>query len=81
MPTGSLADDEYYIVGEFNGGEDAIGNPVWRLEKAAESNLKWGIYLYPSTFVNGKSLSDGFTFYAKDREVNVQLKMKPHSMN
>lgn len=83
MPTGSLADDEYYIVGEFNGGEDAIGNPVWRLEKAAESNLKWGIYLYPSTFVNGKSLSDGFTFYAKRQggERTVKNETTLHELN
>ena len=83
MPTGSLVDDEYYIVGEFNGGQDAVGDPTWRLEKAAESNLKWGIYLYPSTFLNGKTLSDGFTFYAKKQggERTVKNDTTEHTLN
>ena len=35
MPKGSAADDEYYIVGDFNGGaEAAVGNLEWQLEKA-----------------------------------------------
>jgi len=74
MPTGSLADDEYYIIGDFNGGEEAFENPEWRLEKAATNNLKWGIYLFPSSFQNGKTLADGFYFVAKrqgeERSVN-----------
>src|SRR5690554_1301493 len=65
MPTGSVADDEYYIIGDFNGGEEAIGELEWKLEKAANSTLKWGIYLVPSSFQDGKTLADGFTFYAK----------------
>lgn len=65
MPQGTIVDDEYYIVGAFNGGEEAIGNPDWKLEKAAQSNIKWGIYLYPNTFQGGKTPADGFTFHAK----------------
>lgn len=38
MPKGSAADDEYYIVGDFNGGaEAAVGNLEWQLEKATGS--------------------------------------------
>ncbi len=84
MPTGSLVDDEYYIVGDFNGGkEEAVDNPVWRLEKAGESNLKWGIYLTPSSFIDGKSLADGFTFYAKKQGSERTVKNDPveHSLN
>lgn len=70
MPTGSLATDTYYIVGDFNGGMDeAIGNPVWQLQKAANNDSKWGIYLIPSTFQDGKTLADGYYFYSeKQRE-------------
>ena len=56
MPKGSAADDEYYIVGDFNGGaEAAVGNLEWQLEKATGSESKWGIYLLPSTFKDGKT--------------------------
>uniref|UniRef100_S0DFL4 Starch-binding module 26 domain-containing protein n=2 Tax=termite gut metagenome TaxID=433724 RepID=S0DFL4_9ZZZZ len=63
LPTSSAADDSFYIVGDFNGGEAAIGNPAWKLQKA-DGVAKWGIYLNPSTFVNGKTLADGFTFHS-----------------
>jgi hypothetical protein len=66
MPQGTATDDEIYIVGAFNGGEDAaVGNPQWQLEKAQQSDVKWGIYLDPSNFVNGKTLADGYYFYSK----------------
>lgn len=83
VPTGSLSDDEYYIIGDFNGGEDAIGNPEWQLEKAPENNLKWGIYLTPSSFQNGKTLADGFTFYAKKQGAERSVKNEPviHTLN
>lgn len=83
MPTGSLIDDEYYIIGDFNGGEDAVGNPEWQLEKAPESNLKWGIYLIPSSFQDEKTLADGFTFYAKRQGAERSVKNEPviHTLN
>ena len=78
MPTGSLVDDEYYIIGDFNGGEEeAFGNPEWMLEKAAESNLKWGIYIMPSSFKDGKSLADGFYFVAKRQGEERSVKNEP----
>ena len=64
-PFGTTPKEEIYIVGEFNGGEEAIGNPAYLLTKAEKSDVKWGIYLDPSTFVGGKTLSDGFAFYSK----------------
>lgn len=66
MPQGSTATDTYYIVGDFNGGmEEAIDNQEWQLEKSSGNDMKWGIYLNPSSFKNGKTLADGFTFYSK----------------
>lgn len=68
MPQGSTTTDEYYIVGDFNGGfEEAIDNLEWKLEHSTGNNMKWGIYLYPSSFKNGKTLADGFTFYSKSQ--------------
>lgn len=65
MPQGTSADDNIYIVGDFNDGEKAVGQLEWRLEKAANSDVKWGIYLLPSTFKNGKTLADGFYFVSE----------------
>ena len=63
MPQGTTPDDKIYIVGAFNGGEDAaVDNLQWQLEKAPQSDHKWGIYLYPSLFEAGKTLADGFYF-------------------
>lgn len=67
MPIGSVLTHEYYITGAFNGGEEAIGNPEWKLENAPTNSMKWGIYLLPSMFQNGKTLADGFTFYSTER--------------
>lgn len=68
MPQGSTTTDEYYIVGDFNGGfEEAIDNLEWKLEHSTGNDMKWGIYLYPSSFKNGKTLADGFTFYSKSQ--------------
>lgn len=40
--------------------------------KAGNSDVKWGIYLFPSTFKNGKTLADGFYFVSENKERNVQ---------
>ena len=66
-PFGTTADEEIYITGAFNGEEEAVGNPQYLLTKAPNSNIKWGIYLDPSTFVGGKSLADGFRFFSKNQ--------------
>lgn len=66
-PYGTSQTNQIYIVGEFNGGLDnAIGDPRWLLEKAPDTDVsvdKWGIYLNPADFVNGKTLADGYYFY------------------
>ena len=64
-PFGTTPKEEIYIIGDFNGGEEAIGNEAYLLTKAEKSDAKWGIYLDPSTFVGGKTLADGFSFYSK----------------
>ena len=66
-PFGTTADEEIYITGAFNGEDEAVGNQQYLLSKAPNSNVKWGIYLDPSTFVGGKTLADGFRFYSKNQ--------------
>ena len=63
-PTGTAADEEIYIFGAFNGEDEksVIGKVEWQLEKAANSDKKWGIYLFPDEFKKGKTLVDGFSF-------------------
>lgn len=72
-PLGTKDEDKIYIVGEFNGGEAAIGNPEWELEHSATNTAKWGIYLNPSTYQNGKTLADGYYFYSREQGRQVSL--------
>lgn len=75
VPQGTQPDDQLYIVGQFNGGpEAALGSSKWQLEKASDTNDKWGIYLFPSDFISGKSLSDGFYFVSDQHGVERTLK-------
>ena len=68
MPDGTNADDEIYIVGAFNGGfEAAVGNPEYQLEQSPTTSYKWGVYLDPAKFVDGKTLADGFYIYNKQQ--------------
>ena len=63
LPQATAATDQVYIVGPFNGGEAAIGNPDYLLTRSETITAKWGVYLDPAAFQPGKSLADGFTFY------------------
>lgn len=68
VPQGTAASDKLYIAGEFNGGaENAVGDPRWELEKASKTDAKWGIYLNPADFAEGKSLTDGYTFISVEQ--------------
>ena len=63
VPTSTKADDVIYISGAFNGGDEAAASDLrWQLEKSATIDKKWGIYLDPTTFVDGKTLADGYRF-------------------
>ena len=52
-----------YIIGDFNGNSDAVGNSAYKLTRSTAIPAKWGVYLDPSAFQGGKTLADGFTFY------------------
>ncbi len=75
MPQSTTVDDQLYIVGEFNGGlEAALADPRWQLEKAANNDAKWGIYLDPTSFVSGKTLADGYYFYSTSQREERSIK-------
>ena len=77
VPQGTMASDKIYIIGEFNGGMEAVGNPMWQLEKASDTDVKWGIYLNPSDFIGGKTLKDGYTFYSVEQGEERSLDNAP----
>ena len=77
VPQGTMTTDKIYIIGEFNGGMDAVGNPLWQLEKASDTDVKWGIYLNPADFKDGKTLKDGYTFYSVEQGEERSLENTP----
>lgn len=78
VPQRTVAGDKIYIVGEFNGGaEKAVGDPRWELEKAADTDAKYGIYLNPADFVDGKTPADGYTFVNAQQGEERSLDNKP----
>lgn len=75
VPSSTPTNDEIYIVGAFNGGEEsAVGNLEWQLEMSSDYNYRYGIYLNPSTFVTDTSLGDGFYFYSASQGAERDLK-------
>jgi len=66
VPAGTSAKDQIYIVGAFN-GKDTIDfiSPDYQLQVSENNTAKYGIYLYPEDFVDGKTLADGFLFVSK----------------
>jgi len=80
-PTGTAVDDEIFIYGAFNGMDEntVLTDIQWKLEKATQSDQKWGIYLYPKDFAKGKSLMDGFTFVSKKAGAERDIEGKPVS--
>ena len=82
-PYGTAVDEEIYIMGAFNGDSASMGKEEWKLMKAPGSDIKWGIYLDPSTFESGKTLADGFRFYSATQgtEFTVKGEMANHTDN
>ena len=82
-PFGTTPNEEIYILGAFNGEDEAIGKEEYKLMAAPTSTAKWGVYLDPSTFVNGKSLADGFYFYSvsQGKELDLNGELAHHTDN
>ncbi len=73
VPQNTNSTDEIYIIGEFNGNMNAVSDQRWQLEKASDTDGKFGIYLNPNDFISGKTLADGYTFYNVEQGVERSL--------
>lgn len=74
LPQATTTSEEVYIVGAFNGGEaEAVGNEQWKLVRTDLTTLKRGIYLDPSDFLPGTSLTDGFYFVSDKQREEVTI--------
>ena len=60
VPSSTSPTDEIYVVGDFCDNKISANN---MLIKHEETNIKFGIYLFPEDFVGGKTLADGFRFF------------------
>lgn len=73
LPSKTKSDEDVYIVGQFNGLNDStvIGHDEWKLNLKDTVFGKRGIYLDPTTFVNGKTLADGYHFVSSTQRNEV----------
>lgn len=75
LPTGTSGDDEVYISGAFNGGDEvAVGNADWALQRTDKSSIKRGIYLDPAKFQGGATLADGYHFVSATQRNEVSAR-------
>lgn len=80
VPYGTGINDQIYIYGDFNGGIDAVGDTKWQLQRANTVPgvpAKFGIYINPSDFENGKTLANGYTFYNIQNGPEVDFESEP----
>ncbi len=77
LPQATAAGDEVYIIGAFNGNDAAIGNSAYKLTRSEVNTAKWGVYVDPAAFLDGKTLADGFTFYNKKQGYERSSKNEP----
>ena len=75
LPSATTAGEEIYISGAFNGGDEAaVGNEAYKLIRTEATSIKRAVYLDPSTFVDGKTLADGFHFVSDKQRQEVDVK-------
>lgn len=80
VPYGTGINDNIYIIGDFNGGESAIGDPTWQLQRGNPETgvpAKFGIYINPNSFMNGKTLADGYYFYDEQKGPELDINGDP----
>ena len=84
-PAGIVAGDEIYIIGPAIGDSASVVGvkPEYQLEQSATISRKWGVYLDPARFIEGKTLADGFRFVAVDKghEVTPLNEEPKHTLN
>ena len=84
-PAGIVAGDEIYIIGPAIGDSASVVGvkPEYQLEQSTTVSRKWGVYLNPANFLEGKTLADGFRFVALDKghEVTPLNEEPNHTLN
>ena len=84
-PAGIVAGDEIYIIGPAIGDSVSVVGvkPEYQLEQSTTVSRKWGVYLNPANFIDGKTLADGFRFVAVDKghEVTPLNEEPNHTLN
>ena len=83
-PAGLSATDAVYIAGPALGDSATVVQSTrYQMELAPDFNRKWGVYLNPADFLDGKTLADGFYFVVKDRgHERTPLNAEPeHTLN
>ena len=75
VPQGTVATDQIYISGVFNGNNDseAVKDVRWQLEKCRANDIKWGIYIFPEDMQPGTSLADGYHLVSVNQGVERTL--------
>ena len=85
VPTTTTDSDEIYIAGPFAGGDSLAvwGNEAYKLAHSTVISQKWGVYLDPATFKDGKTLEDGFWFisYKEGRERSGKGEENVHTLS
>ena len=76
LPVGSYDSDEIYIAGAFNGAEaeSYVADEKYRLVQSEVNINIYGVYLDPTAFVEGTSLTDGFWLYSKNSGLSLTTK-------
>ena len=85
VPTTTTDSDEIYIAGPFAGGDSLAvwGNEAYKLAHSTVISQKWGVYLDPASFKDGKTLEDGFWFisYKEGRERSGKGEENVHTLS
>ncbi len=85
LPSTTTEDDDIYIAGPFAGGDSLAvwGNSAYKLSHSTVISQKWGVYLDPAAFKDGKSLQDGFWFvsYKEGRERSGKGEETVHTLS
>ena len=75
LPTTTAVEDQIFIAGPFAGDSAyVVNNSAYALKHSEVVSQKWFIYLDPSTFKEGLSLSDGFYFVNVEQGLERSVK-------
>ncbi len=85
LPSTTTESDDIYIAGPFAGGDSLAvwGNDAYKLAHSTVISQKWGVYLDPAAFKDGKTLEDGFWFisYKEGRERSGKGEETVHTLS